>query len=754
MNPSTITEAFGIAASGSPEALAVVHGESTMTYGSLDAISDRLARELRLLGAGPGCVVPVVAHRSTALVISLLGVLKAGASYAPVAEGDPVNRRRRIINQCGSPVFLSTRSDSSKFGGVGMHDVLELAERPGGPAGAFRPVAETEDAAYVIFTSGTTGTPKGVIVNHRAVVQLLSWHNERFEVTSASRATMMSGVGFDVLQWEIWSALCAGAALFVLDQATRISPEALLEFYAGKRITHAYVPTVLVPDVVGARQPAGLALRYLFSAGEKLPPVATGHLPYTLVDYYGPTEATIFATCRVVGPGSEHRPPSIGSPISDTEVFIVDDGLEPVPSGEAGELCLAGTCLARGYLEDPELTEQRFVHSSRLGRRVYRTGDLGRWLPDGTIQFLGRQDDQVKVRGYRIELGEIETAILGNRLVKHAVVLLDEDQDTPAAKRLAAFVVPREPAINPDGLVRALRAHVRDELPDYMQPGIYQCLPALPLTANGKIDRAALRGILDAQRGEPLTLARFDDDTERVIAEAWRSALGHGRFTADDSFFDVGGHSLLATALVDDISRRLASRVYIWDFYGDPTIGGLAAAIRKRTGHALAWEGEPVRELANDIYLPGDLSFSGGYSTRQLTGPRHILLTGTTGYVGVHLLERLLQTTEAVIHCPVRAVTSTLAEERLRRVVSRYELRITNWSRIRVYAGDLAEPLLGLPAGQYAALSQDVDVIYHSASAANFIQSYSFMRRDNVEGLRQLIHFAADTRVKPLMLVS
>ncbi|MFF0492615.1 amino acid adenylation domain-containing protein [Nocardia sp. NPDC004068] len=741
MSNPLVTDLFTPTVAAHGDAVAIAENRHRLTYDRLDTLSDALAGRLRDAGVGPGSLVPILAHRSAALVVAMLAVLKTGAAYTPVDRDNPARRRARIIDQCGSPVVLSTGSPDRESGGV----TVEFTDGP------VRTPLEP-GAAYVVFTSGTTGTPKGVVVDHAAVTRLVRWHNERFETTADARTTLMSGVGFDVSQWEVFATLAAGATAHIVDPAVRADPAALLDFYAEHAITHAYVPTVLTPDVVAAPRPAGLALRYLFCAGEKLPPIHTDPLPYTLVDYYGPTEATIFATCRVVDPTAEQRA-SIGTPISDTEAFILDEDLEDVEPGAIGELCLAGTCLARGYLGDPHRTRERFVWSARHERRLYRTGDLARWLPDGSIEFLGRGDDQVKIRGYRIELGDIEAAIQRNRLVKHAVVVVD-DQDRPAStKRLAAVVVPRSDDTDPDALVRALRVHMRDELPDYMQPGIYQCRTELPVTANGKIDRAALRAALAQDRDAPVPDAGFEGDLEHAVAATWREVLGHNRFTATDSFFDVGGHSLLATALVGDVTRRVGARVYIWDFYGDPTVRGLAAAIAARGADTPDWEGEPVRELAADIRLPDGVDYGTGWDTRQLTDPRHILLTGATGIIGIHLLERLHAGTDAVVHCVVRAGSPALARERLRGVAARYDIA-PDWDRVRVHAGDLAEPRLGLDADEYATLAREVDVIYHSASAANFIQSYSYIRRDNIEGLWSLLGFAAENHVKPLMLVS
>jgi len=762
MREVTVLDLFRNAVSSGPEANALVEGDRAITYRQLDEFSDRVADQLRLGGVAAGAVVPLITSRSAAVVVAMVGVLKCGGTYVPVDEANPVVRIRRILQQCGSSTVIRSASGAESTRGVEVCDAVDVAGAEG--ADEFEgedllPVSAAGQApVYVVFTSGTTGMPKGVVVQHSSLTHLVTWHNRRFDMDRSTRTTLMCGVGFDVMQWEVWSTLAAGGCLHVPDEATRVNPTALLQYFAVHRITHTYVPTIMVREVAATPAPPGLKLRFLFCAGEKMPPVPTAHLPYTLVDYYGPTEATIFATYRVLPTGSENQPPSIGNPIDGTEAFVLNADLSEVADGATGELCLAGRGLALGYLSDPVLTEQRFVWSPRLSRRLYRTGDLARRLPDGSLQFLGREDDQVKIRGYRIELGDVEATLLGNRLVKHAVVLLDEDENTPGSKRLAAWVVPHDGNIDPDRLVATLRAHARLELPDYMLPGIYQCLPALPVLASGKIDRKALRAAVAAEHARPVASDAFADNVERAIADAWRTALGHSRFTATDSFFDVGGHSMLTTSLVEDISTRLDVHTYIWDFYGAPTIRGLAEDLRERRGQQpLDWEGEPVRELHGDIYLPpGITAVSGRCLPQQFTNPEHILLTGTTGVVGAHLLERLLVSTDAQIHCPVRSRETSLAEERLRQVVSRYELDIddTAWKRVVVYAADLAEPHFGLTDTDYDTLARTVDVVYHSASAANFIEPYSYMRRDNVQGLREVIGFAFAEHLKPLMLVS
>ena len=750
MDRDAIHSRFQWIAAEAPDQTAVADRERNLSYRELDERSDRVAVWLRQRGIGPGSLVPVVAHRSAELIIALVAVAKSGAAYVPVDASFPAKRRQAIIGQCRLAVVLATAADQTDEAMTTTASIV----RSTASEGPFQPpeVAGT-DPVYVVFTSGTTGVPKGVVIEHHSLTHLIDWHNKRFTMGPDCRTTLMVGVGFDVSQWEIWSSLAAGATIHVVDDEIRSDPASLMDFYAARGITHANAPTVLIPDLVRTSPPASLRLRYLFCAGEKLHPQATAHLPYTLVDYYGPTEATIFATCRVVPPHSEHEPYSIGVPVADTEAFILDQDLNDVPYGEAGELCLAGGGLARGYLDSPDLSAQRFVYSARLGRRLYRTGDLARWLDDGTIQFLGRHDEQVKIRGYRIELGDVESALMRHPRVKAAAVVADQGTPT-TGQRLVAFVVPHTAPRDEDRFVAAVRADLRHELPDYMVPAVYRLSADLPVTANGKTDRVALREQLSAEHRRPVNQQEFDEEFERGIAMTWRDLLGHDHFDANDEFFDVGGHSMLAAAMVEEVGARLGAKAYIRDVYEYPSVRKMADELRRRSGERpLAVKSEPIQELKRDIWLPAGFAASGGYDIAQLSRPRHILLTGATGFIGVHLLGELLATTDAHVHCPVRGANAAVAADRLRRRAEHYRLEL-DFRRISVYPADLAEPRLGMASDDYSGLAGQVDLVYHSASAVNFIQPYSYMKRDNVQGLRELLSFATDRKIKPLILLS
>lgn len=752
MRRELVLDLFQHSVSREPDRAAVVDRGRVLSYRELGESSDRVAEWLRRRGIGPGDLVPVVAHRSAELITALVGVAKCGAAYVPIDARYPVKRRSSMIEQCTPAVVLAAAVNESDDEAVSVAAVT-------GEGAQVRPdpvrIADT-DAVYVVFTSGTTGVPKGVVVEHHSLARLIEWHNARFAMEPGSRSTLMAGVGFDVSQWEVWSALASGAAIYVVDEEIRADPEALLDFYAATGLTHAYAPTALIPQLAAARQPRSLRLRYLFCAGEKLHPLATAHLPYTLVDYYGPTEATIFATCRIVSPHSEHDPASIGVPVADAEAFVLDQDLGEVPHGEVGELCLAGGGLARGYLNSSGSTAERFVRSDRLGRRLYRTGDRARWLADGTLQFIGRGDEQIKVRGYRVEPGDVEAALLRHRLVKAAAVIAE---DTAAAgRRLVAFVVPRDPPLREAEFVAEMRAALRRELPDFMLPAVYRLLAQLPASVSGKTDRAALRGLLAI--GQPPSMGHeasgddFESDAERGIAAVWREALGHSHFGAQDGFFEVGGHSMLAASTVHQIGARLRVKAYIRDVYEFPSVRELATELERRAARrAPAVDSEPVRELRADVRLPDGFVPPAPPDPEALIRPQHIMLTGATGFVGIHLLGELLSTTDAHLHLPIRATGSALAADRLRRLAARYRVEL-DFTRISVYPADLPEPGLGIAAEDYRLLTEQVDVVYHSASAVNFIQPYSFMKRDNVQGLRQVIAFATDRRTKPLILLS
>lgn len=749
-----VLDAFIQQVSTSPTHPAIIDKDNkNISYQQLDDLSNRLCALLQRRGVGPGDYIPLLAQRTPQLIIGMLAIVKAGAAYIPLDSSYPAPRIRYIIEQSRSPLILSDHIDNAEINPDGNLEIIPINNLSEKDQLNYQAVAIPQDAlAYVIFTSGTTGTPKGVMVEHLSLWNIVRWHNRQFAMDADCRTTLNAGIGFDVAQWEIWSALTSGAALCLPAEEQRLQPAALLQFFADRRLTHAFVPTVLVPDVVRADKPARLALRYLFTAGEKLAPLDPTPLGCPLIDYYGPTEATIFATCNPLTCAADAATASIGRPVTDTEIFILDEQLQPVSGDAPGELFISGSCLARGYLHNPQLSAEKFLQPAGFnGKRLYRSGDRARWLADGRIQYLGRLDDQVKIRGNRIELGEIESVIMQTPGVSAAVAVVTEPEQAADKKIVACLVAD---AAQPD-LLDAVKARLKKTLPSYFLPADYLLLPRLPLNANGKTDKAALLTHYAASR----TTAgnTLPDAAQEQVAAVWRELLALNAIGADDNFFDIGGHSLLAARLAETIGQRLGVKTYVRDIYEFPTVAALTRALAQRSGQAQPeLDSEPVRALQEDAKLPPDVQINPHYEPQQLTQPRAILLTGASGFVGSHLLADLLATRQADIYCLVRGDSAEQAGQRLDAVLQKHHIALSAEQRSRVYIvpGNLAEPRFALPDEQYQQLCRQVDIIYHSASAVNFIQPYSYMKRDNVQGLNEIIRFAAHLRTKPLMLLS
>ncbi|AFJ46093.1 non-ribosomal peptide synthetase [Shimwellia blattae] len=746
-----VLTAFRQQARQHPDNIAIIHNNKTLTYQYVEQQSDRLCHQLQQAGVSPGDVIPLITLRAPEYIIGILAIIKSGASYIPVDIHYPQKRIKQITEQSGSPVILISHRAFTGAAGETTKHIIAIDDIPDDdvtPAPVTAPAPE--DTAYVIFTSGTTGIPKGVMVSHASLYNLIAWHNGQFDVTDQTRSTLIAGISFDVAQWEIWSPLICGATLILPDnEDIRLQAESLMHFFAARNITHAFIPTVLVAEFIRQPQPDTLALRYLFTAGEKLNPVVLGKIRYRLIDYYGPTEATIFTTCNPVICASQNPEPSIGRPVAGAEIFILDEQLRPICGDEPGEIFISGPGLARGYLNNPQQTREKFLTLPFApGKRLYRSGDRARWLADGRIQYLGRLDDQVKIRGNRIELAEIENVLMREAGVKSAVVLLTTGSATEE-KKILAFVVTGNVSRE------TLRNRLAGDLPAWCMPADILILPGLPQTPNGKTDKQALLAAYQAHTvAQPGAAFR---GRESELARIWETLLDRPIPGPDDNFFDLGGHSLLAARLASAITAQTQVRAYVRDIYDAPTIRTLATLLEERS-HAepAVADNEPLRILQDDIFLPQDLPACGQIDEQQIRAPRTIFLTGATGFIGSHLLADLLQTTQAVIYCLVRARTPARAAQKIDATLARYSISLSREvrQRIRPLAGDVAEPGFALENTLYQQLCQTCDIVYHSASAVNFIQPYSWMKRDNVQGLREIIRFACTGKTAPLILLS
>ncbi|GHE98055.1 non-ribosomal peptide synthase/polyketide synthase [Streptomyces griseoluteus] len=587
----SLPELFARGVGRCPDALAVVFGDVRLTYAELDAVSDRLAHVLRGKGAGPESTVALMLPRSEWLPIALLAVVKTGAAYLPVDPEYPADRIAYMFADA-EPVCVMAVSatvgqvpegasaerivvDAAGFGEV-------LAGVPAGPVGVggLRP----EHPVYVIYTSGSTGRPKGVVFPAGALVNLLVWHAGVMPAGGGVRTGQFAALSFDAAAQELFSALWQGKTLVVPGDEVRRHPVELVRWFEAHGVGELFAPMPMVEAVAEAAAELGVvvpALCDVAQAGEALAVHERVREFFASVpgrrlhNYYGPTETHVITALTLEGdPGSWPVFPSIGRPVANSQVYVLDDRLQPVPVGVTGELYLAGVQLARGYLNRPGLTAERFVASpfGAAGERMYRTGDVARWNADGTVEFLGRADFQVKIRGFRVELGEVETALAAHPQVAQVAVIAREDQ--PGDKRLVGYVVPASRAEEPDPI--ALRRYVGEVLPEFMVPAAVVVLDSLPVTANGKLDRRALPA---PEYTAAATSRAPRTPREELLCAVFAEVLGLDRVGIDDSFFDLGGHSLLATRVISRIRTTLGVELPLRAVFETPTVAQLAESI-------------------------------------------------------------------------------------------------------------------------------------------------------------------------------
>ncbi len=586
-----------------PDAVAVVsdsQGDSSqnqhVTYGELNRRANQLARRLRALGVKPETLVGVFLERSVEMVIGLLAILKTGGAFVPLAPEYPRERQAFMLEDTGASVLLTQQSLTALLPQLNTR-VLCLDADWGAVATESSDnldnKASADNLAYVMYTSGSTGRPKGVAIAHRGLVNLVMWHQRTYHVTPADRATQLASSAFDASGWEIWPYLAAGASLYIVDDETRLHPSRLVEQMAAQKITLCFLPTPLAEMALLECWPADTSLRFMFTGGDKLHKRPGEALPFCLVNHYGPTENTIVATGAAVAAGINSGAPPIGKPIANTQVYLLDACLRPVLVGVVGELYVGGDGLARGYLKRAEMTAERFVPNpfGGEGTRLYKTGDLARYLPDGNLEFVGRTDAQVKIRGFRIEPGEIET-VLGRHPAVRAVAVAalappENEPNQSKDKRLIAFLVARsEQKPTPS----QLRDHARASLPDYMLPASFIFLDELPLTPNGKVDYGALPSLGELHPEPEAAYVAPQTELERTIAQIWQTALGAHKVGVNDNFFEMGGHSLLMAQVHATLQEALGRDLPIVEMFRCPTISSLARYLQQDQEGSLSAE--------------------------------------------------------------------------------------------------------------------------------------------------------------------
>ncbi len=592
-------------AAENPNGLAVAGAQEELSYAELDQRANRLANYLRANGVERNVVVGLYLDRTPAMVVAALAILKAGGAYVPLDPIHPVERLAFMLRDAGAGLVVSKTRWAEGFP-AGEWRMVTLdgdSERISAQSDA-APESGVggEDLAYIIYTSGSTGKPKGVELIHSGLANLVGWHRRAFQVTAADRASAQSALGFDAAVWEMWSYLGCGASLHLADESARNDAAALRDWMVARRITISFAATVMAEQLLRLDWPAGTALRFLLTGADTLKVYPSARLPFVLVNNYGPTECTVVSTSGVVPVGtpasqaslshtslshtsltqtsmnqtSTNQAPSIGRAIDGVEIYILDEQRRPVSDGVAGEIYIGGAGLGRGYRNRPDLTVERFVanpFSSVPGARLYRTGDLARWLPNGEIVFLGRLDEQVKVRGYRVEPTEVSTVLGQHPAVEASVVVATED--APGEKQLVAYLV-----LAPGATVSAtaLREYLRQRVPDYMVPAAFVAIPSLPVTEQGKLNRAALPAVngnrlSDEAYVAPRTLV--EEELVKILAPL----LKLNRVGVNDNFFLLGGHSLLGTQVIARVSESFGVDLTLLKLFDHPTVAEMSAEI-------------------------------------------------------------------------------------------------------------------------------------------------------------------------------
>ncbi|MGQ0444319.1 MAG: non-ribosomal peptide synthetase [Beijerinckiaceae bacterium] len=556
-----------------------------LTYGELNRRSNRVAHHLRSLGVCTDALVGLCLPRSLEMVVGALAILKSGAAYVPMDPAFPADRLAFMLDDAQARVLITSPSVARR---------LPTAKREVVDINAPRIAAEPDhlprveiaprDLAYVAYTSGSTGKPKGVEITHGSLTNLVSWHQEAFSVSPADRASLLAGVSFDASVWELWPYLAAGASIHLVDEITRASAESLRDWLVAKRITISFIPTPLAERLLALEWPRPTALRILLTGGDVLGSYPPPNLPFILVNNYGPTECAVVATSGPVEPDNRTGVlPAIGRAIANTEIHILDEQLNRTAAGAPGEIYIGGAGVARGYRNLPDLTAARFIanpFSAEPDSKLFKSGDFGRFLPDGQIVFLGRADDQIKIRGHRIEPNEIVGAL--NRHPKIRESLVVRGGHTADDLKLVAYLEMDDEDV--DVTEVGLRDFLREQLPDVMVPEVFVRLEAFPLTSNGKIDRAALPSPNSANRLPNDVLDVPRTPTEERVARIVASALDLEAVDRNDNFFMLGGHSMLGAQLIALLRQAFEVEIDLRTLFDEPTVVALSAEIDRLAG--------------------------------------------------------------------------------------------------------------------------------------------------------------------------
>jgi myxalamid-type nonribosomal peptide synthetase MxaA len=751
------------------EAVAIRFGDGSLSYAGLLARVEQLAGALHQQGIKRGDHVGVLMKRSLDLIPALLAAWRIGASYVPLDPGFPKKRIEYMLSDSAVQAVLINRELLHLLDEEHTPRALCVEDIKASPSFNELP-ATGRDSAYIIYTSGSTGKPKGVEILHHALVNCLLALKEYQEFSTHHVMLALTTISFDVSANELFMPLISGGCVDLCEDGLVADGSRIVETIEKRKPSHIQLTastwrSVLTADWKGDQEIC------LASCGEAI----SRDLAEELLDkcrvlwnFYGPTETTVYSTAYRVE-SDFGRPMRIGRPLPNTQIYILDKRYQPVPVGVVGDLYIAGNGLAVGYWQRPELTGERFVADPfRSGARMYATGDLARYLPNGDVICLGRSDDQVKIHGVRVELGEVESILRSMQHVRDAAVVAWQDSHGDA--QLVAHVI-AEKQITP----AEVRAHLRERLPEAMIPPYILFADSFPQTTNGKIHRA---GLPSPKEVGPQHIERIIEvpstPTEKLAAAVWARILEVDEkiIGRDSDFMDLGGHSLLMTSLMIEVRKQFQVNFNLREFFDASTLRKFSALIDERkqqesgntnlgrssaSAHGPEWARQRMAFLQREAELPRYLAPARGLTYQPGTEIRKVLLTGATGFLGAYIIAEMLTTTKAEIYCLVRPRRGENGRERIENQMKRYQVWVGDeawlsaWqTRLHVVDGDVTLPRLGMKDADYESLSHEVDAIFHGAAHVNFIYPYEALRATNVLGIHEIIQFAFHSRIKPV----
>jgi len=726
-----------------PEKPAIQFGDTSISYKALCSKVEMYASNIQQRLGASECakqqVIAISLPKSIELYASILAVLKLNACYVPIDPEYPADRIKNILNGSNPDLLIGTLD----FDIDTLSASVEALE--GQPKAAFTvPELRSADVAdlnaVMIYTSGSSGVPKGVRLTHDNITHFCHWYISEANISSESRCLQFTTVSFDASLLDIFPTFTAGATLVIPSQEQRHDFDQLDRLIRHDAVTHCFIPPAMLSALP---QYAWPSMEYIITGGDVCDSAAIDHWSgqASLINIYGPTECTILATFKHFSPGSNNK--VIGKPIYNAQIYLINEKGEPCQTLEPGELYIAGKGVGPGYVQDEAQTAERFVQLDAIAHEttMYRTGDICFWDNNGEVNFIGRRDNQLKIRGFRVELGEIENAILRLNLYAGCVVVADDK------KQIRAFV--KGPGA--DVSIELLREKLEGCLPNYMMPAIIQEMLEFPYTVNGKVDRKKLVEL--KVRSAVTEDNEVWSELQTELREIWAKALDlePEDLSLKSSFFDLGGHSLLVSKMLLTVKNTYEGSFTLARFMENPTIEALSNLL---TSDELTKGAQISDRIYADMVLHHDVKPLVEENLYAFN-PRAVLLTGATGFLGVHILEQLVQKTDATIYCHIRASSQEYALKKLADNYQKFGVKGLNKNpRIKVVCGDLAEPRLGLNDSDYQMLCDNVDVIYHNGAQVNHIYDYTYLFNANVRSTIDLLHMACTGQQKQVVYVS